>query len=608
MEKEPSKDEQRRWPEWAAAGAIVAAFCGLVLWGLEWGLPSRERARLEGSSARAKELSPELVEQSWRIWGSRGRRSEVADMFPRHVFNPLRSYHPDEYQVFKSLSNMRPGRLDFDPKNYIYPSLHTYLVGATEGLCSLLGVVRLERDVRSYFDHPERLARMYLVGRALTLLAAAGTLLLVWRIEGGWSGVLAMGLLAAMPAFGVHSHHLTRDTLTGLVAVVLFVCCRKVAGTGAPRWFDLAGAAAGLLAACQYFAAALWVLVPLAGLLWHRRERESGRAVATGVATSLVVMLAAFALACPYHLLRADRFLADFASETTHVSGGFFARVASLGWLRHLPGMAPAMLTWPIVVAVALGIAWAVVRREDADWLLLAWLAVWAAVVGYDGRAYSRYYVGLLPALALLAARGLTASWDVVRGRVPLRWARGAVAAVVFLALFGPAAAMSWGWAELYATENVRTIAGDWIHRSVPPGARIGVTQWPWQYEMPPIDATRYRLVVMEASPRRSPYDLARLWAERPEFFVTSSIQCGPMPWASARSDEQGRFWRSLFAPGQLYRVVRRFEVAHRFLGADLSDLPEDMRYVNPIIYVLELRTSAARCGQQKEKEEEDAS
>ena len=115
--QENPEGRRTRWHGRAAGGAVVAAFCALVLWGLGWGIPSQRRARLEGASAaRVRNLAPEAVQESWRIWGSRGRRDDaVADLFPRDLFNPVRSYHPDEYQVFKSLSNMRPRKLDFDP-------------------------------------------------------------------------------------------------------------------------------------------------------------------------------------------------------------------------------------------------------------------------------------------------------------------------------------------------------------------------------------------------------------------------------------------------------------------------------------------------------------
>jgi len=598
----PSHDEQkqsRRWPAMVTGGLIVVVFSALVLWGLGWGIPSQRRTRLEGASPAARGLSKEVLQESWRHWGSRGRRSRWANAYPRHLFNPIRSYHPDEYQVFKSLSNMVPRRLDFDPGNYIYPSLHTHLVGAALGACSLLGVVRLQRGLDYYFDHPGQMGRLYLAGRALSLLAAAGTLLLVWRLGEKMQrgvGLLALGLLAAMPAFGVHSHNLTRDTCAALAVVALFACCRKLAQTGAAKWYDLAGAMAGLCVAMQYFAAVLWALIPLSALLRFRREGGSARSVAAGVGVSLLVMVAVFFLVCPYHLLNADRFLADFRSETGHVGeGGVLARIVSLGWATHLPRMMPALMTWPMAVVALFGVVVALVRRRDDDWLLVAWLALWAGVVGFDGRSYSRYYVPLLPGLALLGARGLLLAGEGLRGVLRVRWARVGVSAVVLIGVVGPAAAMTWAWSRLYALENVRTVAGQWIASELPEGARIGVTKWPWQFEMPPIDPGRFRLAVLEDSSRRSPHDRERLGHLRPDYFVTSSFQCGKIEQSRAElEDEADRFWHFLLVN---YRVLMEFRVRLWLFERpiDLSRYPEDMRYVSPVIYVLERRVSEVR-------------
>ena len=81
-----------------------------------------------------------------------------------------------------------------------------------------------------------------------------------------------------------------------------------------------------------------------------------------------------------------------------------------------------------------------------------------------------------------------------------------------------------------------------------------------------------------------------RLLQEKPDYFVTSSLQFGRIPGRSKPLDD---FWQYLFRGG-LYRVAREFEVPHRFLGSNLLDLPEDMRYVNPVIYLLERKTVQA--------------
>ena len=591
---EPTGENRRGWwPGLLVAGPVVAAFAASVILGLGWGVPSERRKALEGG--RAPELPEGAGGEAWRHWGSRGRRTAVGEAFPRHLFNPIRSYHPDEYQVFKSLGHMRPRRLVFDPGNYIYPSLHTYLTGAAIGACAAVGAVELRRDLGYYFEHPAALGRLYVVGRALSLLAACATLVVVWRLGEGMGrgvGLLAMGLLAAMPALGIHSHNLTRDTCAALAVTLLFATARRLAATGAAKWFDLAGAAAGLCVGFQYFAAPLWVLLPVAVVLGSLRGGWSGRQAVSGLGVSLVVMAAVVFLTCPYHFLHLERFLADFGSETTHVGGGAWAKLASLGWATHVFRMMPALLTWPMTVAVCLGLAVALVRRREEDWLLLVWFAVWAGIVGFDGRTYSRYYVPLLPAMALLASRGLLAAGRWVRPK----GVRVAVVAVAVAAAVVPAAAMSGAWAWLYSRENVRTLAGEWIAGHVRTGASIGVTKWPWQFEMPPLDPQRYRLVVMEDSPQGDPEDVARLWSEKPDYFVTSSLQSGKIGDTEPAASDGAGFWQVLLHSPQLYRVCYRGEVRLSLPGwtVDLAGYPEDMRYVNPVIVVLERAVTSA--------------
>ena len=600
----------RRWPQVATAALVAATFAALVLWGLAWGIPSRRRARLEGQPGALKDLPPELVSESWRHFGSRGRRTEQAAPFPRHLFNPVRSYHPDEYQVFKSLGHMDPTRLNFNPGNYIYPSLHTYLVGATLGVCWAGGLVKIERDIQYYFEHPGQMGRLYVVGRVLTLLAALATLAMVARTGGRgvagsqgrwsvgpWVGVVAAAVLAAMPALCVHSHHLTRDTCAALAAVLLFAACRRAADTGEAKWLDVAGGAAGLCAAFQYFAVVAWAMVPVAAWLHWRRTRSAWRGVAGRVAVSLLVMAAVFCLASPYHVLNLGQFVADFRSETSHVgAGGLLGRLSPLRIVPHLFRMMPAMLTWPLTVAVCLAIAVALARRERDDVLLLAWLVLWAGVVGFDGRSYSRYYVPLLPCLALLCARafgwGAAALGRVVR----LRALHAALCVAALAALLAYPAAVSAAWARLYSRVNVRTLAGETIATEVPAGSRIGVTKWPWQFEMPPLDPQRYRLLVLEEPPPHDPHNLALLRRLKPRYVVTSSLQYGRMRETPVVRNDSDRFWHWLLVSGEDYVVWRPCHVGLRLFGreVDLAGYPEDMRYVNPEIVVLQLAVSDA--------------
>jgi hypothetical protein len=577
--------------------AVAGAFCALVGWGIDWGVPSERRAKMEGGLEAIREVPEELIRQSWRHWGSRGRRTKPAEAFPRHLFNTLRSYHPDEYQVFKSLSNMSPGRLDFDPGNYIYPSLHTYVTGLALGVGWVVGAVELERDMGFYFEHPDAMGRLYVAGRLLTLAAAAGVLVWVWRLGGGWLGLLAMGLLAAMPGWMVHSHNLTRDAWAALAVVGLFACARQVARTGARRWYELSGLAAGVCVAFQYFAAVAWVMVPVAGVVARREYRQKWRTVVGRSVLSLCLVVVVFAVLCPYHVVHAGQFLADFRSETGHVGvGELWSRLSPIRLGGHWFGMLPALVSWPLAVVVCLGVVLSVARHEADDWLLLAWLVVWAAVVGFDGRSYSRYYVPLLPCVALLSARGLRDGVTALREVVERRWLRGAIAAAVLAGVFVVPVGLSVGWAELYARPNVRTTAGEWIAGHVPEGARLGMSKWPWQFEMPPLDPGRYRFVVLEDSPRGEPHDLERLRRLRPGWFVTSSLQYGRIRRDGEIRCPADEFWYALLVAQRGYGIAWEHREPLRLFGrpVETAGYPEDLRYVNPAVVVLERKAAAA--------------
>jgi hypothetical protein len=166
----------------------------------------------------------------------------------------------------------------------------------------------------------------------------------------------------------------------------------------------------------------------------------------------------------------------------------------------------------------------------------------------------------------------------------------------VLVGVLVPAAAESWGWARLYARDNVRTVAGEWIWDNVPPGSSIGTTRWPWQFEVPVVDPARYRLRVVEAGERGDPYDLAALEHLQPDYFVTSTLQCGKIARGGPVDNRADRFWHYLLASGEAYRGAARFQVDLKVFGRSVPvwRYPEDMQYVNPAVMVFERRVRRA--------------
>lgn len=103
----------------------------LISYGFSWGLPSVERNAIYFShpdqiDQELQNISQDMVENSLENWPVRGQG--IRSQFPRYLFNPIRSYHPDEYLFFKCLSNMNPKKLDLDPKYLSWPAFPFYLI------------------------------------------------------------------------------------------------------------------------------------------------------------------------------------------------------------------------------------------------------------------------------------------------------------------------------------------------------------------------------------------------------------------------------------------------------------------------------------------------
>src|SRR2546426_546500 len=84
----------------------------------------------------------------------------------------LNSYHPDENGVLIALSNIRPAKWDFDTKTYYWGTAYFYMVGATLKTLQVVGLLELAPDRSYYLAHLEKLDRLYLTGRILSLTLA----------------------------------------------------------------------------------------------------------------------------------------------------------------------------------------------------------------------------------------------------------------------------------------------------------------------------------------------------------------------------------------------------------------------------------------------------
>jgi hypothetical protein len=310
------------------------------------------------------------------------------------------SYAFDEDDILTPLSFTQPVRLDLDPRQYQWGTLHLELV-----LASLQAAERL-----LYFDHPWREAyykmlpgdfeRVYLAGRMLSVLVSVASvgLMFVLALEyaGAQAAFWASLLVAVSPAHLLASTQIRVDvTMTALLVLAACLGVRAQRG-GAPRQFLWLGLAAGASVAAKY--PAIFMVIPLIVVVL----RPSRFAPAL-VGAALAGAIAGFLLGEPYMLVRPQGIIRQVSSVlwTSHAIPAAF-RIPAADLLRiHAVNAVRFLLGLPAALLAITGLGILVRRRAAADWIPIAMLAGGIASLVPLLWPMLRYQIPLLPLLAL---------------------------------------------------------------------------------------------------------------------------------------------------------------------------------------------------------------
>jgi len=315
----------------------------------------------------------------------------------------------------------------------------------------------------------------------------------------------------------------------------------------------------------------------------------------------LVVAGVMLVLTNPYYLLRPTAVLDNFRRHVwVGASFGFYLKAWAFGF-----GLLP--------LAAALGgLAAAAVKRNRPALAVGLWGLAYYVLVSIFGKQFARFLLPAFPAAAMMggfvlhvafAAPGRTSRAPLTspdasaasggadvprpfgaRSAAPKRvvWAYRAGVFFCCVLVFLPQVVSDIDMTVRMNRRDSRTIAGEAILEMVPKGARVAVTEEPWQFEMPPMDASRYEIVVCG-------YDAEALAASRPNAFVYSELQSDPEV-----NPHEAAFWRTLEAQvsAARWRVVYESDPGcdcYKFYPALAlwKTPPEDMRFVSPRITVL---------------------
>ena len=245
---------------------------------------------------------------------------------------------------------------------------------------------------------------LFLAGRALSVVMAAGTVLLVYRIsrvaQDETASVLAAGLAAFTPTFVYYAK------VANLDAPYVFWFCLSllfyVRALAHPRRRDCVGfamaAAAAIATKDQAYGLYLGA-VPF--LFWKLRARRRDL-LAAAVAGVLTLLVLDNALLNPIGLREHLALAAGPASRAfrmfpANARGELLLALDTLSQLRFVLG-------WPALVACAAGLAWA--ARERASLLLATLVPIASYLIGFVGVVLYVYDRFLLPVAVVMALFG----------------------------------------------------------------------------------------------------------------------------------------------------------------------------------------------------------
>jgi 4-amino-4-deoxy-L-arabinose transferase-like glycosyltransferase len=369
--------------------------------------------------------------------------------------------HPDERYVVGVAEGLHwPDRLNpFDVSpDFAYGHLPLYL----------LSLPRL----------PGAGADLLFVGRALAALFDLGTIALTFalgrQVWGERVGLLAAAFVALMVLHVQQAHFYIADVPLALFSTGALLFASRLGERGRARDAWLAGVWTGLAVGSKFNAVLL--VMPLGAACIAAPVRPNSRwrcALRVGVGA-----LAAFALTNPFALLTFPVFWRNVMREAAIARG-----LLDVPYTRQFHGTWPFVypalqllrwgMGWPLGLAGFGGFfyaVWRTVRRPvtAAEWVLVAWMLLFFALVGALYAKFPRYWLPATPVLAVYAAWLLLTLY---------RHSRRLALFLIYLSLIYSFLA-GLAFVTMYRSLHPWLAASEWIRQNVEPGAVIAVEQW----------------------------------------------------------------------------------------------------------------------------------
>lgn len=274
-----------------------------------------------------------------------------------------------------------------------------------------------------------------LAARLLSIFATAiglfGVYTLARRAFSDLAALIAVAIVGTTFTMSSLGRSARSDGVALLFGTWALYCLLRAFEEPSRKRLVVAGIALGAAIASKYYLAAFGgAFIVIAG-------RERRREVVLDVVLAGACALATFAILTPYFFLDLSSALASLAAETQpHGVATAKTPLHALGWYLTI---GPAgLLSWPQLVAVAVGVVLVIAKRERGSVFLLTLTVLFLASISFVRLTWERWLLPVLPVIAGLAAHAVTWFTTVLARRLARpRLGRLAAAIVGALILAG---------------------------------------------------------------------------------------------------------------------------------------------------------------------------
>ncbi|MFA5644890.1 MAG: phospholipid carrier-dependent glycosyltransferase [Candidatus Ratteibacteria bacterium] len=546
--------------------ATTGLFSLFGIIGIQWGIPGTIGLHSFYSSpsdakALLKGVTKEYVQDSWNI----SKTEEPFRKVPRSHFNIIRSFHPDEHNIIKSISNMHPKKRDFNPHFFEYPSCYIYSVAIFLKSLELCNKITLTPSLEYYFSNPRDMGTIYLAGRLLTFLYGAAAVILLFlttsQLWGTVAGFSASALMIASPVFLLNSHYMAVDVPMVFWISLFFFLFVRFQQKKSRLLFLAACAALGFAASTKYPAITLLPLIFFRCAVPKQEKRAAQKDLLLG----LLIILCAFFLASPYILLAKREFFRDFLYQIGARGMGSRFSIERFALSRFLvPLWAGHFL---MLLPAFLGILLSLLRRSKKDILLLtAIICASLPLLAASGTLYARYFLLLTPFLSIAGASFIA------------QFQKKKIFLLFFWIFLSASLTKSLAYSMGMSRQDPRTSSAQWIEEKIPPHSLIAFTKDPWIFEVPPVNPFLYQVLITSSEKINTLPHNTFLVVSDLQWFTESGLRNVATEEALSLFQKKG------------YTLIHTFRNRPSFYGIpfDHNLTVHDMLYTHPEIFILQ--------------------